>query len=158
LGATSRVRYKLISAGVGLQGATIIFDSMGSVSALAGLAIPIDSVRLDVMAELGINSYAAVGSNFLSHDPGASASLPFAGGRTSLLVRVSRTRGGNDVWVGPSILYTKDLHSTTRTYTYHYQGEDWVNGSYDDYWVTRSVRIGQSRVCYLLTVGITIAP
>lgn len=156
LGVTTHVRYKLLTAGVDLKGATIIFDSLGAASAVAGLAIPLDFVRIDALAELGINSYDAVGSNFMSHDPGTNATLPFAGGRASLLIRVYRTPRGEDIWIGPSIHYAKDLRSIARTYTYRYQGEDWFNGGYDDYWTTRTVRIGQSRLSYLLTIGVTL--
>src|SRR5512145_2263000 len=156
LGITPHIRYKLLTAGVDLKGATIILNSMGSFSAVAGLAIPLEFVRLDAMAELGLSSYAAAGSNFLNNDPGASATLPFAGGRASLLIRVYHTPRGEDVWIGPSIDYAKDLRSTTRTYTYRYQGEDWFNGGYDDYSTTRTVRIGQSRLSYLLTIGVTL--
>lgn len=157
-GVSPLVRYKLLAAGASLQGATTGFNAMGSASALFGFSVPTEFVRVDVLAELGINSYSGVGANFLSQDPGASATLPFAGARSALLVRLFRNSRGQDIWIGPSIHYAKDLRSTGRSYSYHYQGYDWISGTYDDYWETNSVRIGQSRLCYMITVGVSIFP
>jgi hypothetical protein len=60
--------------------------------------------------------------------------------------------------MGPSIHYAKDLRSTNKSYTYHYEGTDWISGTYDDYWEAKSIRVGQSRLCYMLTVGVSISP
>jgi hypothetical protein len=156
LGATVRLRYYVLTAGLSLQGATILFGSMGSASAVAGLSIPVEFVRLDALAELGVNAYADVGSNFMNQDPGTGATLPFVGFRTSLLARIAHNSRGLSVWVGPSVHYAKDLYSTTRTYTYRDQHQDWFDNNYTDELVTRTVHIGQSRVSLLATIGISL--
>lgn len=156
VGATARLRYHVLTAGLSLQGATILFRSMGSVSTVAGVSVPVEFVRLDAFAELGVNAYTHVGSNFLTRDPGAGATLTFAGARASLLVRVAHHRGGLSVWIGPSVHYAEDLSSTTRTYTYRDQHQDWFDGGYTDEMVTRTVRIGQSRVSLLAAVSLSL--
>jgi len=156
LGATARLRYGILTAGASIQGATILFGSMGSVSGVAGLSLPVEFIRLDALAEFGLNAYSGVGSNFLSNDPGVRATLPFAGFRTSLLACVFRNARGGSVWLGPSVQYAKDLYSTTRTYTYRDQGESGFSGEYYDRLVTNTVRVGQSRFSILATVSTTI--
>ena len=154
-GATVRLRYNVLTAGLGLQGATILFGSMGSASAVAGLSIPVEFVRLDALAEFGVNTYTNVGANFLNQDPGAGATLPFVGARTSLLVRILRNRRGLSVWLGPSVHYATDLYSTTHTYTYRDQHQDWFDNNYTDELVTRTVHIGQTRLSFLATMSIS---
>ncbi|MGC4065097.1 MAG: hypothetical protein QM784_10720 [Polyangiaceae bacterium] len=157
-GVSGRARYEIFAAGVSLQAATIVLGSMGSASAIAGLSIPLDFVRVDMLAELGLNSYGQVGANFLTEDPGTSATLPFAGVRPALLFRVLHSNRDVDVWVGPSVHYAKDFHSVRRTYTYYDDSPSWFGVASEGHWDTRSVRIGQSRLCYLLTVGVTLSP
>lgn len=156
LGGTARIRYGVLTGGVSLQGATTVFGAMGSLSALGGLSLPLGFMRFDALAEAGLDAYSGVGANFLTNSPGASATLPFAGARASLLACLHRTRRGGSVWLGPTFEYAKDLHSTTRTYTYRDQGEDWFDGDQYDNLVTESVRVGQSRVSILATIGGTI--
>lgn len=157
VGTTGRVRYAVLTAGLSLQGATILFGSMGSTSGVGGLSIPLGFIRLDALAEFGINGYTGVGSNFLNGDPGTNAILSFAGTRTAVLVRVLRTRQGENVWLGPQIQYAKDLDSITRTYTFI------RDDSFGPLAATISrpsgshtVNIGQSSWSYLLVVGVTM--
>jgi hypothetical protein len=156
LGFTSRVRYGMLTAGGSVQGATILLGSMGSLSAVAGLSVPIGIVRLDALAEVGMNAYADVGSSFLSRDPGASAVLPFAGVRSSALLRIFRNRRGIEIWLGPSFHYASDLGSSSRTYSYRSQGSGWISGDYHDEWVTRTVEVGQSRYSWLAVISTTV--
>jgi hypothetical protein len=156
LGVTSRVRYGVLTAGGSLQGATTLLSGMGSLSAVAGLSAPLGILRWDALGEAGVNAYTGVGSNFLSGDPGVSAALPFVGARSSVLVRVLRNRRGVDLWVGPSFHYASDLGSTSRTYSYHSQGSDWIFGDARDEWVTRTVHVGQARYSVLAVVSITV--
>lgn len=155
-GATVRLRYRVVTAGVGFQGATNLFGIMGSFSTVAGLSIPIELVRLDALAEFGVNGYTGVGSNFLSQDPGASAAIPFVGARTSLLARVLRNGRGFSIWLGPSVQYASDLYSATRTYNYRDKHSDWFTGNSTDELVTRTVRIGQSRWSFLATMSMSL--
>lgn len=92
----------------------------------------------------------------MNQDPGKGATLPFAGIRTSLLARVVHNSRGLDVWIGPSIQYAKDLRSITHTYTFRDQHQDWFGNNYTDELVTRTVHIGQSRLSFLATVGISL--
>lgn len=156
LGATARVRYGVLTAGTSLQGATSVFGGLGIVSGVGGLSLPIGFIRFDALGEFGLNAYAGVRSNFLTHNPGAHATLPFAGARASLLARVFHNGQGRSVWLGPSIQYAKDLYFTTRTYTFRDQGEDWFNGEYYDKLITKTVRVGQTRISILATVAATI--
>lgn len=154
-GVTVRLRYSVLTAGLNLQGATTLLNSMGVVGTVAGLSVPLEFLRLDTFAALGFNGYTRVGANFLSDDPGAGAVLPFAGVHSALLARVVRNGRGITVWVGPCIEYAKDLSSTARTYTYREQHQDWFDGSYTDELVTRTVHIGQTRFSVLLTTSIS---
>jgi hypothetical protein len=156
LGVTSRVRYGVLTAGGSLQGATILLGSMGSLSAVAGLSVPLGSVRLDVLAEVGGNAYAGVGSSFLSQDPGARALLPFVGARSAALLLVFRNARGVEVWVGPALQYANDLETTSRTYTYRRQGSGWLFGNDRDEVVTRTVDVGQARYSVLAVVTTTV--
>jgi hypothetical protein len=156
LGATARIRYSVLTAGISLQGATSIFGGLGIVSGVGGLSLPIGFIRFDALGEFGFNAYTGVRSNFWTHDPGAHATLPFAGGRASLLARVFQNNRGRIVWLGPSIQYAKDLYSTTRTYTFRDQGEDWLNGGSYDRLGTSTVRVGQTRISILATIAVTI--
>jgi hypothetical protein len=91
LGATGRLRYSVLTAGVSVLGATQVLGStMVASSALGGLTLPLGQIRLDALGEFGANSYSGVGSGFLSDDPGASATLPFAGARIGVLGRFSQ--------------------------------------------------------------------
>lgn len=155
-GSTVRLRYHVLTTGLSLQGATVLLGSMGAASAVTGLSIPVEFLRLDALAELGVNAYAAVGANFMNQDPGTGATLPFAGMRTSLLARVVYNSQGLGVWIGPSIQYAKDLRSITRTYSFRDQHQDWFDNNYTDELVTRTVHIGQSRLSFLATVGISL--
>jgi hypothetical protein len=156
LGATARIRYHVLTAGMSLQGATLLFGSMASASAVGGLAIPIGFMRLDALAELGVNAYTSVGSNVLRNDPGAGATLPFVGARLSALARIHRAPNGASVWIGPALQYAEDIRSTTRTYTYRDQSQDWFTGESSDERVTDSVHIGQSRYSLLAVIGVTL--
>ena len=103
-----------------------------------------------------VNTYTNVGANFLNQDPGAGATLPFVGARTSLLVRILHNSRGLSVWLGPSVHYAADLYSTTRTYTYRNQHQDWFDGNYTDELVTRTVHLGQTRLSFLATMSISL--
>jgi hypothetical protein len=149
-GTVGRLRYGVVTAGAGLQVATVAFTSMASVSTLAGLSLPVGSLRIDALSELGLNAYTGVGSNFLTDDPGASAVLPFLGGRASLLVRAFNTKRG-DIWVGLSTVYAQDLYARTSEYAYRSHGSDWFTGEYYDEQRSSSIEIGQSRFAMLLT-------
>lgn len=156
LGVTSRLRHGVLTAGGSLQGATILLGSMGSLSAVAGLSVPLGRVRLDALAEVGGNAYASVGSNFLSQDPGAGAVLPFVGARSAALLRIFRNARGVELWVGPSFQYANDVETTSRTYTYRRGGGGWLIGDDRDEVVTRTVDIGQARYSVLAVVTTTV--
>jgi hypothetical protein len=156
LGGSARVRYGVLTGGGSLQGATTLFATMGSLSALGGLSLPVGLMRFDALGELGINAYSGVGGNFLRHDPGAHATLPFVGVRAQVLAYVFRNARGGSIWLGPSVQYAQDLSATLRTYSYRDQGTDWFSGENYDRQVTSTVRVGQSRISILVTVGATI--
>lgn len=50
-GSTVRFRYHVLTAGLSLQGATILLGSMGAASVVAGLSIPVEFLRFDALAE-----------------------------------------------------------------------------------------------------------
>jgi hypothetical protein len=156
LGFTGRLRYRFLTGGISLQGATNIFGSTGSLSAVAGLSVPLGFLRWDALAEAGWNGYRGVGENFLSGDPGVSAALPFAGVRSSALFRIHQRRQGVGLWLGPSFQYARDLTMVSRTYEYLDQGGGWLFGDARDEWVTRTVTVGQSRYSFLLVLCATV--
>jgi hypothetical protein len=154
---TPRVRYFPFTLGASAQGATVLIDSMGSLSAVGGLCLPLGPLRWDALAELGYNGYEDVGSGLLSDDPGASAVVPFAGARIGLLAPLPASRDGISAWIGISIHYAEDLRSETRTYTY-------INSPWFSLWadpdqeITRTVRMGQSRLSMLVAVTVALQP
>jgi hypothetical protein len=156
LGATARVRYHVLTVGLSLQGASVGFGSMASAGIVGGVAVPIGFLRLDALAELGLNAYAGVGSNFLRDDPGTGATLPFAGARAALLARLHQKANGASVWLGPAFHYAEDLRSTTSTYTYWDDSANWSTGESSDQWVTESARIGQARYSFLAVASVTL--
>jgi hypothetical protein len=70
--------------------------------------------------------------------------------------RASIAPAAGSVWLGPTFEYAEDLHSTTRSYSYREQGEGWFDGQQYDDRVTDRVRVGQSRVSIVATIGGTI--
>ncbi len=71
-----------------------LFIGLASVGALAGVGFRSPSgVRFDLLANAGVRSYSGWGGNFLSDDPGASATLPYAGGKFRLSYLFGHRKG-----------------------------------------------------------------
>jgi hypothetical protein len=157
LGASGRLRYRVLTAGLALQNATIILGSVTTASALAGLTVPLGHhLRLDALGEVGLNAYDGVGSNFLSDDPGTAETLGFVGGRASLLARVHRGQRGTSLWLGISGSYAHDLTKVVRNYSYRSEGTGLIFGERYDYEQSKSVEIGQSRWALLVTGAVRL--
>jgi hypothetical protein len=157
LGATGRFRFSGLTGGVSVQGATILLSSVASLSGVGGVSLGSDTARLSVLAELGVNAYTRVGSNFMSGDPGAEAALPFVGGRPSLLFRALRA-GPRDteIWLGPALQYADDLGRQQRTYSYQAREDGWISGNDTERNVTRTVSVGQRRLGALLVISLSV--
>lgn len=82
--ASCLVRLHFIDLGVDVGGGGL-FMGLASAGALAGVGFRTRSgVRFDLLGNAGVHSYSGWGGNFLSDDPGASATLPYAGGKVRL--------------------------------------------------------------------------
>jgi hypothetical protein len=157
VGGSVRLGYRWLTAGLNLQGATVLLGSMASASALGGISARASVLRLDALAEVGVNGYTQVGSNFLSHDPGTSAVLPFAGGRAAALLRVVRRAStGAEIWVGPSVAYAHDLASTTHTYSYEQGSGLGLFGDSATGEAFSTVTVGQTSYSASLVVSLTL--
>lgn len=163
VGVAGRGSLHGLTAGLGLQWATALFENLGSASLLAGLGWPapwtppemtVDWLRGYVIGEVGLNAYAGIHRGFLNDDPGTGAVLPFVGVRTSLLVRAHRGKRGRTVWLGFTVGTAEDLETRSKTYAWRDTGTNWFSGAPYDELNTTTVVLGQSRWTLLGTTTI----
>jgi hypothetical protein len=152
VGITPRLRYRFVTLGADVQGATILLRSLASVAVTGGLSVPLGRVRVVALGELGSNAYFGVGANFLANDPGTQVRVPYAGGRGALLVRVLGGPTGRSLWVGLSGEYAEDLYTATQTYTFIQRGDQETN----DQERSRTVHVRQSRVAAFVTATFSL--
>ena len=116
-----------------------------SAGAVGGLVLaPTDHWRFDLLGQVGGNQYVGFDNgSILSHDPGASAALPYAGLRASITHRVRTFE------IGIAGGYVADIGRTDVHYTYN--DTDWFSGRPEYY--DRTVHVGTDRVTAMLTLG-----
>ncbi len=123
---------------------------------MGGFSLTLGRVRVDALSEFGVNAYTGVGAALLSDDPGASGSVPFAGGRGALLVCVSCNSKTRSLWLGLAAHYNTDLYTEIKEYTY-VETQSWFDEDPYQQPVVTSVEIGQTRVAVFATATFTFA-
>ncbi len=109
--------------GFGEGGASVLDYDYTAIGGAGGLGWRSeDGIRLSALAVAGSHHYRGFDRGFLSDDPGASAAVPFAGGR---VLASYRLWGKLDV--GLMGMAEKDLE--TETVRYSYTSESWFGGS-----------------------------
>ncbi|HVK70840.1 MAG TPA: hypothetical protein VM694_40575 [Polyangium sp.] len=150
VGIHARYRLGLFEAGGFAEVGTEGFTYYTGFGATAGLAwrTPF-GLRLVAGGALGIHAYENVGAGFLSADPGADGTTPFAGARVGASYIFGRSQ--NHVELGLMGSYDGDL--TRSTVTTYYMQEDWLDGNPRA--MTSTHTIGTHRFGALVTVGWT---
>jgi hypothetical protein len=147
IGVLGLARYSLFEAGIDAQtGAALLRGAYGYVALAAGLGlVPAHRWRIDLLGELGLDAHHGFGGEYIfSNDPGAGATLPFAGARVGIARRFGRFELGLGGTVG------EDLTRQTVTYTYTDRGGLLGgNGGL----ATRTVTIGGERATVMFALG-----
>jgi hypothetical protein len=138
--------WKELRLGVTGQFATGLLNNELGFAAVAGLGLG-DPLQVTVLGEAGMHHYSGVGAGFMSEDPGADGSLPYAGGRLLVGYRVTHSRRVNFALAG-SFALNHDLHTLTRHYSYTETG--WLFSD-ESYPVEETVTLGQTQST--LTLG-----
>jgi hypothetical protein len=150
-GFSALYRHGLFGGG-GFAEAGGLLMGMISVGAMVGIALRTDGgFRTEILGTGGIRHYAGWGKQLLSDDPGASATLPFAGGALRLGYLFGRSRRGH-FNLGGLVAVDQDLWRETRTYSYY--SSDWLDGSSG--YVSRTNTVGGTRWALGVTLGATL--
>jgi len=147
LDGAALIGFHFVEVGASAQFATHIFGTMTVISALAGLGLALDRVRLGLWAECGGEFYRGVGSNFLTEDRGISALVPFVGGRASIAVRIAKIRTRASIWLGLTGIHGADLTSVRKTSVYTNDDNDVVRNQHS---------AGQTRWALLASVSASL--
>ena len=149
--ASCLVRLHFIDLGVDVGGGGL-FVGMVSAGALAGVGVRSHSgLRADLLANAGVHSYSGWGAGLLSDDPGASATLPYAGGKLRVAYLVGHGKG--HFTLGAEFGVDTDLGR--KRVQYDYQENGWL---FDDGTRTEHAdhTVGGTRTSVLLLLGGTI--
>ncbi|TKC95861.1 hypothetical protein [Polyangium fumosum] len=150
LGIQARYRLGLFEAGGFAEVGTEAFTHYAGFGATAGLAWRTSfGLRLAASGALGLHAYENVGARFLSADPGADGTTPFAGARVGASYIFGRRQ--NHVELGLMGVYEGDL--TRSTVTTYYTQEDWFDDTPRA--MTSTHTLGTHRFGALVTVGWT---
>ena len=149
IGVLGLGRYSSFEAGIDAQAGSALFrGGHGSVALAGGLGlVPAARWRIDLLGELGLDAYQGFGgSHLLSNDPGANATLPFAGARAGVARRFRYFE------LGLGGTFGEDLTRQTVTYTYTERDRGPFFGGAGGP-TTRTVTIGGERVGVMLALG-----
>jgi hypothetical protein len=149
--ASCLVRLQFIDLGVDF-GVGYLFMDMASAGALAGVGFRSRSgLRFDLLGNAGVHSYSGWGAGLLNDDPGASATLPYAGGKVRLSYLFGHGRG--HFTLGGE--FGMDTDIGRKRVQYDYQSTDWL---FDDGTTTEHAdhTVGGTRTSVLLVLGGTI--
>lgn len=151
LGVTVLTRIGTFDVGAeGILAVTLFDYSYGGLAGDAGVAWQSTSgFRLDAFGALGVHGYGGVGRGFLSSDPGASATLPFAGAR--LLAGYVFGEGPAHFELGLLGFCDDDLTRKTVSYDYVEHGL-FGGGGGPDFVEHATHTVGTSRVGAALTL------
>jgi hypothetical protein len=151
LEASGLVRLHFIDLGIDV-GVGGLFVDMASAGVLAGIGLRTRSgVRFDLLANAGVHSYSGWGAGLLSDDPGASATLPYAGGKLRLAYLAGHRKG--HFTLGGEFGVDTDLGR--ERVQYDYQETNWL---FDDGTsiVHAGHTVGGTRTTVLLFLGGTL--
>jgi hypothetical protein len=104
-------RIYFVELGAELYGATALAGRMGSFGGLLGWHVGAD-FSLRALVAGGVHGYEAIGSGFLSDDPGVDGSSPYVGGRVVLGYSFGR------FFLGVVGMLDEDLHRQTKSVSY----------------------------------------
>lgn len=122
--------YEFLRAGIAAQCATTLVTGTLGLGGTTGVGMELDRVQVTLLGEGGLHAYGGVGSSFLSDDPGASATLGYAGGRFALGYRVGGWRDAN-VAITTFGFWNRDLKTVERSYAYEIPASTgWLSGDY----------------------------
>lgn len=149
IGTTLLARSGVFAFG-GTMEASGAFASRFGLSGLAGIAGRTEGgTGGELLGTLGMHHYNGVGRGILSDDPGASATLPFAGVR----VRASQ-RLGRRFLLGLAATLEQDLYRERRVYSY--TSTPWLDfGNSGPTTETKTRMLGFTTVGVMFDVGAT---
>lgn len=154
VGAKGTLRWHVLEVGALLQvGGWLFFDNVSSAALMAGFAVPIGDVRLELLGIFGAHVYTAVGQEFFDDDPGTSAALGYAGATWAVSYAFVKPGQAQHIVIGAQASFDSDLTHVTRNYSY----TEISNGFFGDgssSTVNRSRRIGATRAAIMLTLGV----
>jgi hypothetical protein len=144
------LRHQFFQGGIELTGdSEIMGGNYGSAGGLAGVGVQDSSgVRFELLAATGVGKWSGIGCGLFCDAGGASASLPYVGGRASVAYAFARRARGHFV-LGLSGYHDRYLGSETVTYTT--TSDNWFSEGSST--TTSEMRFSGSRGGGLLTLG-----
>jgi hypothetical protein len=157
LGFNALARYRFVQGGALLEyGGQVFGDNMIAAAAAGGLCVmPASDVRIDMLGVLGARRYMGVGAGFLDDDPGASATLGYAGALwgVSYVFGSANTTRRYRASFGARAGFDADLARVDVDYSY--EDDSWdIFGPTEPEIVMRHRVLGATRVFIALHYGV----
>jgi hypothetical protein len=143
--------FHVLRAGALAQVATSFGGTFAGFGGVVGLGVNFQRVHFMLLGEFGVHEYSGIGSSWLGSDPGARATLGYAGGRAS--IGFPMVRGGRaDVALTTFAFWNTDLARVERSYEFVSQSFVCLNACSGGF-RTSTAAVGQ--VQWGLALGVT---
>ena len=124
-GAMALARIGVIAVGPMFSYSGLFSTKIGGGVGLGASTRGADRFGFDALGEFGVHSHHVAGG-LLSDDPGATGTIPYAGGRVGVRWTLGNTTNRARPHVGVWLFVRQDLSSHTATYQYEEEG--WFGG------------------------------